>query len=93
MNAMVTQFDKNVFGEDADEFRPERWLGSEEHYWAMEKAMLVFGAGTRTCIGKNVRSILRTYALLKTNVIVAFVRRDVQSGSGDPSVVHHRDGP
>jgi cytochrome P450 len=54
MNAMVTQFDETVFGEDAQEFRPERWLVSEERFRAMEKAMLVFGAGTRTCIGKHV---------------------------------------
>lgn len=53
MNAMVTQYDKGVFGEDSDEFRPERWLQSEERYWAMDKAMLVFGAGTRTCVGKH----------------------------------------
>jgi cytochrome P450 len=54
MNAMVTQFDKGVFGDDSYEFRPERWLESEESYRAMDKAMLVFGAGTRTCIGKHV---------------------------------------
>jgi cytochrome P450 len=53
MNAMVVQFNKEVFGEDAHEFRPERWLESEERYRAMNKAMLVFGAGTRTCIGKH----------------------------------------
>ena len=57
MNAMVTQFDETVFGEDAHEFRPERWLESEERFRAMEKAMLVFGAGTRTCIGKHVSVI------------------------------------
>jgi cytochrome P450 len=55
MNAMVTQYDKDVFGEDSHEFRPERWLVSEEQWRIMEKAMLVFGAGTRTCIGKHVR--------------------------------------
>ncbi|KAI4910824.1 Cytochrome P450 monooxygenase acrts1 [Alternaria incomplexa] len=54
MNAMVTQFDESVFGEDACEFRPERWLVSDAQYRAMQKAMLVFGAGTRTCIGKHV---------------------------------------
>jgi len=57
MNAMVTQFDKEVFGEDSFEFRPERWLESEERYRAMDKAMLVFGAGTRTCIGRHVRAL------------------------------------
>ncbi|KAJ8107714.1 hypothetical protein OPT61_g8679 [Boeremia exigua] len=57
MNAMVVQFDKEIFGEDAHEFRPERWLESEEKYRAMEKAMLVFGAGTRTCIGKHLSNM------------------------------------
>lgn len=57
MNAMVVQFNKDVFGEDAHEFRPERWLESEEKYRAMERAMLVFGAGTRTCIGKHVSAL------------------------------------
>ncbi|OAG25518.1 cytochrome P450 [Alternaria alternata] len=53
MNAMVTQFDETVFGKDAREFRPERWLESEERFRLMEKSMLVFGAGTRTCIGRH----------------------------------------
>ena len=60
MNAMVVQFDKQVFGEDAHEFSPERWLESEERYRAMDKAMLVFGAGTRTCIGKHVSNAIST---------------------------------
>lgn len=59
MNAMVVQHDKEVFGEDSHEFRPERWLVSEQRYRAMEKAMLVFGAGTRTCIGKHVSDELQ----------------------------------
>jgi cytochrome P450 len=54
MNAMVVQFDEGVFGNDAHEFRPERWLVSKERYRAMEKAMLVYGAGTRICIGRHV---------------------------------------
>ncbi|KAI8931128.1 Cytochrome P450 monooxygenase acrts1 [Plenodomus lindquistii] len=53
MIAMVCQHDKGVFGKDADEFSPERWLESEERFRAMDKAMLVFGAGTRTCIGQH----------------------------------------
>jgi len=53
---MVVQFNKEVFGEDAHEFRPERWLESEDKYHAMNKAMMVFGAGTRTCLGKHVNS-------------------------------------
>jgi cytochrome P450 len=56
INAAVAQRNRGVFGADADAFRPERWLESTERNYAMEKGMLVFGAGTRTCTGKNVSS-------------------------------------
>ncbi|CAI7653533.1 unnamed protein product [Penicillium discolor] len=46
MNAWVVHRDQNVFGTDADIFRPERWLGPREE--------VLFGAGSRTCIGKNI---------------------------------------
>jgi cytochrome P450 len=53
MNPAVIDYDKDVFGSDLDVFRPERWLNKEQAP-AMEKAMITFGAGTRTCIGKDV---------------------------------------
>ncbi|KAJ4294347.1 hypothetical protein N0V90_008037 [Kalmusia sp. IMI 367209] len=53
MNPAVVLFNKEVFGEDAREFRPERWQESEARNHAMDKAMINFGAGTRTCIGRN----------------------------------------
>lgn len=53
MNGAVIHYDKTIFGEDADQYRPARWL--EEGAAHMDKYMLHFGAGTRTCIGKNVR--------------------------------------
>lgn len=57
MNAAVVQRDPTIFGSDADEFRPSRWIeGDSKH---MEKYMLNFGAGTRTCIGKNVSDKMR----------------------------------
>lgn len=63
MNAAVVQRDRSVFGPDADEYRPERWLESPEHSFAMERGMLNFGGGTRTCSGKHV-SVSIVYALL-----------------------------
>jgi cytochrome P450 len=56
MNPAVVHYDKNVFGQDSDVYRPERWLVSTEEWKAMDRNMLIFGAGTRTCIGKNVRT-------------------------------------
>lgn len=52
MNGAVIHLDKTIFGEDADQFRPDRWL--EGDTTNMDKHMLHFGYGTRTCIGKNI---------------------------------------
>ncbi|KAH8742675.1 cytochrome P450 [Diaporthe sp. PMI_573] len=54
MNPAVIHRNQQVFGEDADFFRPERWLGDEEKVKLMDRTLLTFGAGTRTCIGKNI---------------------------------------
>ena len=52
VNPAVVQYDKDVFGADADEYNPDRWLKGDAA--RMDKTMVVFGAGPRTCIGKNV---------------------------------------
>lgn len=52
MNPAVVHFDKSIFGQDADEFRPGRWLGPDAAM--MDRHMLAFGHGSRTCIGKNI---------------------------------------
>ncbi|KAI4121066.1 MAG: hypothetical protein LQ341_007461 [Variospora aurantia] len=53
INAAVIQYDQDVFGADADVFRPERWIEGDSV--RMQRTMIAFGAGTRTCIGKNFR--------------------------------------
>lgn len=65
MNQWVVSRDKEVYGEDADIFRPERWLrGSNETavaYAARLKMMkngdLAFGGGNRICTGRHMASI------------------------------------
>lgn len=55
MNPWVAARDKSVYGADTDDFRPERWLeASEERLKVMERNFLAFGAGARTCLGKNI---------------------------------------
>ncbi|KAI9594790.1 cytochrome P450 [Syncephalis fuscata] len=44
----------NVYGDNADEFYPERWLIDDQvKLKQMRKQFLGFGVGTRTCIGQN----------------------------------------
>ncbi|KAH7066850.1 benzoate 4-monooxygenase cytochrome-like protein P450 [Paraphoma chrysanthemicola] len=66
-NAWVLHQNKEVFGEDADVYRPERWLESEgadpDRIAKMKSSMFHFGAGSRTCIGKNI-SLMETYKMI-----------------------------
>jgi cytochrome P450 len=62
MNGPALMHRADVFGKDVDAFDPDRWLpyaGEREEEFAvrrqkMSAAMLPFGHGSRTCIGKNV---------------------------------------
>jgi len=68
VNPWVVSRDRVVYGPDADDFRPERWLdawkqaeledaqGEEgrRKLKLMERNFLAFGTGSRTCLGKNV---------------------------------------
>ncbi|KAF4827585.1 Pisatin demethylase [Colletotrichum tropicale] len=55
INAWIAHHNKEVFGHDADHFRPERWIdSSKEQKSAMESYFFAFGQGSRTCIGKNI---------------------------------------
>jgi cytochrome P450 len=55
ISAWAQNRDIEVFGADADEFRPERWLESEKRKREMEAADLTWGGtGSRGCQGKNI---------------------------------------
>ncbi|CAK4033845.1 Pisatin demethylase [Lecanosticta acicola] len=65
-NAWVVHRRPEVFGNDVDNFRPERWLEARpDQLREMKAAMFQFGAGARTCIGKNI-SLLEIYKLVPT---------------------------
>ncbi|GAP90136.1 putative cytochrome p450 oxidoreductase protein [Rosellinia necatrix] len=51
----AVHLNKKVFGEDADVFRPERWLiGDRERLRMMEAAHMGFSRGRRNCLGQNI---------------------------------------
>lgn len=70
-NAWVIHRRPEIFGEDVEVFRPERWLVDESkdkdsedrRLKEMGGSMLHFGMGARTCIGKNI-SLLEIYKLV-----------------------------
>lgn len=65
-NAWVIHKDPRVFGQhfNVDQFIPERWLqANAEQLKEMNGTMFQFGAGARTCIGKNI-SLLEIYKLV-----------------------------
>lgn len=63
-NAWVLHRRPEIFGKDVDEFRPERWLEADPaRLKEMKGTMFQFGAGPRTCIGRNI-SVLEIYKLV-----------------------------
>lgn len=64
----AANYSKDVFGDDADEFRPERWLdgsvGAEVHQGVWSQQM-TFLDGPRACIGYKM-SLYETKAILIT---------------------------
>ncbi len=47
-DVLACHYNKEVWGEDAEEFRPERMLDDERRHLL---AWFPFGAGPRTCVG------------------------------------------
>ncbi|KAI1176073.1 cytochrome P450 [Nemania sp. FL0916] len=69
VNGWVLHRDTTVFGQDAEFFRPERWLEDEENARVMERYMFQFGGGAHVCIGRNL-------ALLEINKVCPRLLRD-----------------
>jgi len=64
INSWVVHYDTSIFGPDASEFRPDRWIGrTAEERAAMDRNLIAFGSGPRTCIGKNI-SLMEMYKVL-----------------------------
>ncbi|KAH6669246.1 benzoate 4-monooxygenase cytochrome P450 [Halenospora varia] len=64
INMWVLHRDRSLYGEDAEEWRPERWLEySEEKIRTLEPYNMSFGAGARSCPGKHLAAAVYMKAI------------------------------
>ena len=71
MNPYIVGRNKTVFGENAEEFYPDRWLRRDEEsddefterMQVYNSAWLAFGGGSRICLGRNL-SQMEVYKLI-----------------------------
>lgn len=76
-NPWVIHVRRDVFGEDVEVFRPERWMvnhgadpdAEEARTKEMTNTLFHFGGGSRTCLGKHI-ALLEMYKL-----VPSFLRR------------------
>lgn len=95
MNQWIVSRDINVYGDDADIFRPERWLRGDDEttlaYEARRKMMkdadLSFGGGNRICTGRHMAAI----EMFKVTATL-FSRYDVSEVSPGGCLSSIRDG-
>ncbi|KAJ9225694.1 hypothetical protein DTO169C6_1757 [Paecilomyces variotii] len=76
-NAYVVHRDTELYGPDAEDFRPERWLQSESPA-KLDANSFVFGMGARICLGKDI-AIMESYKLV-TEVIRRFDMELINEG-------------
>ncbi|KAL5198523.1 hypothetical protein ABZP36_002035 [Zizania latifolia] len=72
--------DKDVWGDDADEFRPKRFENGVSRAANHPNALLSFSSGPRACIGQN-------FAMIEAKVIIAMILQRF-SFTLSPNYVH-----
>ena len=73
MNPYIVGRNKDIFGADAEDFRPDRWLRTEDESDEQYKermqrwgtAQIAFGGGSRICLGRNL-SMMEVYKVVPT---------------------------
>lgn len=75
-NLYVTNRDQIVFGANADDFNPERWIEDPERAREMHKWMFTWGWGPRDCVGKPFVRMLAQKLLLQVRSVISNLVND-----------------
>jgi cytochrome P450 len=103
MSGWPTNIDKGYFGEDACEFKPERWFGNHPTEAAkdgsglprtmrsyLEAGWFTFGAGARICIGRHFSEI--AFMKFVGNMVRQFDLEVVDEGYLWYGLIQHSEG-
>ncbi|KAF2708651.1 cytochrome P450 [Pleomassaria siparia CBS 279.74] len=72
VNTWVSHQNTSVFGSDAEQFNPSRWLIDDKEKLAeMERYWMPFGLGSRTCIGRHI-------SMLEMSKLIPVLVRDFE---------------
>ncbi|PWY77510.1 cytochrome P450 pisatin demethylase [Aspergillus heteromorphus CBS 117.55] len=63
-NSHVLGRSREIWGDNADQWIPQRWLGDEEHCRKMENQFVAFGKGARGCIGRDLAVLVLAKAAM-----------------------------
>ena len=78
INPWVLHRDPRIFGKDAEDWQPKRWLSEDaDKVKYMDHHILAFGAGKRTCLGRNI-------AMLELTKLVPALLMRYQMALADP---------
>lgn len=70
-NPWVLHRDTKIFGSNAAQFNPDRWLESEARSKEMDKYIMTWGYGARRCLGKNIAQMITNKLRVEVRVALS----------------------
>lgn len=63
-NTYILGHSKEIWGDDAESWKPQRWLGAEDVRKELDNKFVVFSKGPRGCIGREIAMLVIAKAVL-----------------------------